>query len=269
MNSQLIRTRLIDAFGEKPVAFVQALRFVYRLLRRSNVDPEFKLLPLLLSKGEAALDIGANAANWTYWLHHNVGRNGVVYAFEAEPYYALATGLAIKLLRLKGVRLLPFGLSDVEEDVVLRVTDSNGVRLTGTSYIDRNTSGQTVGAQRVKVRRLDSLIGELPALLNTKLIKCDVEGYELFVFKGAVEVLRRARPFIILETGNYEIQGYTGEDIYNFFLEREYASFAMTGANTLAKTDAKMDHPMAVSVNRVLVPRERLSGLQGKIIFEN
>jgi FkbM family methyltransferase len=269
MNTQLIKTRLIETIGEKPTAFLQALRFVYLIKTKSKMDPEISLLPKLLKKGDTTIDVGANGADWTYWLHINVGSSGMVYAFEAEPYYATATDLAIKLLRLKGVRLFPYGLSDAEGEVALRVTDPKGLRLTGESHIDRNSSGENFGVKRVKVKPLDSFIDDLPGLARTKLIKCDVEGYELFVFRGAVEVLDSSRPFVILETGNYEMQGYSGKDIFDFFHRREYVPFSMIGDNALARTNTAMGHEKAISVNRVLVPEERLSNVQDRIRMVN
>ncbi len=265
MNTQQIKTRLIKTIGERPTAFLQALRFIYLLYIKQRTDPEIALLPKLLNEGDTAIDVGANGANWTYWLHENVGRTGSVYAFEADPYYAIATDLAIKLLRLRGVRLFPYGLSNVEEKVVLLVHDSKGLRLTGKSHIDRNANECGVGAKSVRLRRLDALLDDLPKLATTKLIKCDVEGYELFVFRGAVEIIERSRPFIILETGNFEIQGYSSRDVYDFFDSREYVSLAMVGDNTLAKTDAAMEHREAISVNRVLIPKEQLRNIQAEI----
>jgi len=265
MNTKLIKTRLIETIGEKPTAFLQALRFAYIIKIKSKIDPEISLLPRFLSKGDIAVDVGANSADWTYRLHTNVGKTGRVYAFEAEPYYALATSLAIRMLRMKGVRLFPYGLSDIDGHVALKVMGSNGLRLTGESRIDRNSKADDPGVKKIEVKRLDSLAKEIPELSKTRLIKCDVEGYELFVFKGATEVLTRSRPFVILETGNYESQGYTGEDMFNFFENLEYVPFAMVGKNNISKTDTSLNREGALSVNRVLIPSEQLDNIRRNI----
>ncbi|MEZ5301318.1 MAG: hypothetical protein R3F11_11795 [Verrucomicrobiales bacterium] len=52
-----------------------------------------------------------NGADWTQQMHKRVAPKGKVHAFEADPYYAKATGMAIKLMRMDGVTLFPFGLS--------------------------------------------------------------------------------------------------------------------------------------------------------------
>lgn len=265
INTQLIKTRLIRTLGEKPAALIQGLRFVYLLYTKKSIDPEITLLPRMLEEGDTAVDVGANGADWTYWLHRAVGRNGQVFAFEADPYYALATEFAIKCLWVKGVKLFPFGLSDSADEVPLRVIDSDGLRLAGLSYIDRNSSRRGSGVRMIRLRTLDSLTGEYPALLKSRLIKCDVEGYELFVFRGSAKVLEQARPFIILETGNFEMQGYSAGKLHDFFTARNYYCYAMTGENTLERTDNAMEHRGALTVNRFLFPQEKLLEMKSRI----
>jgi FkbM family methyltransferase len=218
MRTQRIKSWLIEIFGDKFMAYVQALRFVYLLnINRPGRDPELAIIHRFLTKGDIAIDIGANGADWTYHLHHCVGEEGYIYAFEADPYYALATDIAIKLMRLKRVRLFSFGLSKIDEWVPIRVTDSHGLRFSGQSYVDKNACKNDKEVRVVHLKKLDSMIQDYPQILNTALIKCDVEGYELFVFEGANEVLSQARPFIILEVGNYWKQGYSSHDVYNLF----------------------------------------------------
>jgi FkbM family methyltransferase len=254
MNLRNIKTKLIGMIGETPIAVIQALRFIY-LIYTNAKDPETSLLPKLLSRGDTTVDVGANGANWTYSLHQAVGKSGCVYAFEADPYYALATDLTIKfLLMSRGVRMFPYGLSDVDEQVRLRIKDSDGLRLSGQSYVDKRSISDDSAATLVTLKRLDSLIADQPRLLSTKLIKCDVEGYELFVFRGAAQILEHSKPIVILETGNYESQGYSAHDLFDFFAVRDYVCFAMIAENTLARTDHDMNHEKALSVNRVLLP---------------
>lgn len=264
VDTQSIKTKLIDVIGEKPTAFLQALRFVYLLYARPDPDPEVELLPGLIGKGDTVVDVGANEANWTYWLYRSVGKTGAVYAFEAEPYYAVATARAMKLLRLKSARLFPFALGDAEEEVALRVAGPSGLRLTGTSHIEREAKESVEGVRRITVKRLDSLIADFPRLTTTRLIKCDVEGYELFVFRGASDVLDRARPFVILETGNFELHGYDSKDVFAFFSDRRYLSFAMIGDKVLAPTNDRLENAKSISVNRVLIPEERMEEIRNK-----
>ena len=265
MNTQRIKSALIRILGNKFTAYLQALRFVYLLGKYGNQDPEVRLIRRFLNKGDVAVDVGANGANWTYSLHKCVGKEGHVYAFEADPYYALATDIAIKIMRLRGVRLFSFGLSDTDEEVILRVSDSRDLRVSGQGYVDKNADRNEEGVEVIQLKKLDSLIQEHPQILNTALIKCDVEGYELFVFKGASEILAKARPFIILEVGHYERHGYSARDVYDFFEERGYSSYAMIGGDRLSATGAMLEHDKALSVNRVLIPKEKTNVVEDLI----
>ena len=264
MNKQQIKTKLIATFGEKSMAYLHALRFIYLLWAKQTLEPEIRLLPLLVHKGETVIDVGANGADWTYWLHHFVGNTGSVFAFEADPYYAKATDVALKLMCLKGVHLFPYGLSEENEKVPLAIFDVNGSRLSGRSHIDKY-SEKTEETQIVELKRLDSLVEYYPQLAAAKLIKCDVEGYELIVFRGAVEIMDSSRPIVILEIGHFETQGYSVNDVYDFFSIRNYVSFAMVSDKTIAQTNQMMEHKEALSVNRVLIPVEQITMLSDKI----
>jgi FkbM family methyltransferase len=258
MDTQRIKTLLMATLGESLTAWIQGVRFVH--LRRTSPlsDPEAGLIPRFTKRGDVTIDVGANGADWTRALHLSVGDDGCVFAFEADPYYARATRHAIRLMRMRGVRLFEFGLSDRPEEMPLRILDAAKQRVSGLGYIDRNAGPGGGGVALVRLRTLDSLIPEHPELLRTSLFKCDVEGYELFVFRGAGRVLSEARPVVILEVGNFGQQGYSAREIHDFFKERRYEVFAMAGKEELVATNALLEHDRAMSVNRVLIPVEKV-----------
>ena len=266
MNTQTIKTKLVAFLGNKVTAYIQAIRFVCLLKTKRSVDPEFQLLHKLLRKGDTAIDVGANGANWTYCLHRHIGDEGSLFAFEADPYYALATELAVKLMRLKGIHFFRFGLSCKNEEVFLRIADSDGQLYSGLGYVDKEAERNDENVISVHLKTLDSLLKDYPRLLKTKLIKCDVEGYELYVFQGAIQILRTARPFVILEVGHFEKHGYSVKELYDFFMEKQYSCFAMVDDNMLSETDSSMNHEKAISDNRVLIPEEQINILQTIIV---
>ena len=259
MNTMMIKTVLMKLLGQNLMSFVQGVRFVYLIKKRHEPDPEVEIIHKILNRGDTAIDVGANGANWTYYLHQYTGNTGQVYAFEADPYYAKASNYAIKLMRLKGIRFFQFGLSDKNEEVALRVTGSSGMRGSGIGYVDKKADKKDKGVEFIRLKSLDSIIQDHPKLLNTKLIKCDVEGYELFVFKGAHKILLEARPIVILEKGIglYERHGYSGKEVYNFFNKMKYKPFAMTKNGHLSETDTNLNHKEVISVNRIMIPEEK------------
>jgi len=75
--------------------------------------------------------------------------------------------------------------------------------------------------------------------------------------KGSDQLLTKVRPFVILEIGNFEKQGYSARDVYNFFEDKKYSPFAMVN-DKLSPTDVMLEHKKAISVNRLLIPNEKL-----------
>lgn len=258
MIGERIKRLLLAALGERGTAWLQAVRFVYLIRAGTFRDPEVDLLPQLLNAGDVSVDVGANGANWTYYLHQAVAPGGQVFAFEADPYYALATGHAMRLMRLRHARLFPFGLSERREKVALRVREADGARASGLAYVDKAAPLQSQGTEVVMLESLDSMLDEHPSLARVALIKCDTEGYEWPVLRGAERILERARPVVLLETGHFERQNYTAADLAGWFAERRYAPFALTSSGRLVRTDQHLQHADAATVNRFMLPVERL-----------
>jgi len=267
-----IKALLLRVLGEGGTSYFQALQFV-RLLASGRYfdetyeyfEPELDLLPHLLNPGDIAVDVGALGANWTYAMHRVVGRSGFVFAFEAHPFHARSTAFAMKLMKMRSTRLFPFGLSNREEEALLRVGDADGERCEGESAIELNGRQESARYATIKLKTLDSMVVDHPRLAQIRLMKIDVEGHELFVLQGARELIRQARPHVILEKGAFEEQGYTCRDVHAFFEGMGYRAFASVAGKSLAPTDASLERPDAVGPNRVFVPEEKLDDLGGLI----
>ncbi len=62
---------------------------------------------------------------------------------------------------------------------------------------------------------------------------------------------------MVLEVGAFEKQGYTGREVMEFFSGLGYEGFVLSEGGRLVAVDENLDHPEAVSVNRILLPDER------------
>jgi FkbM family methyltransferase len=264
---RLVKTKLLQKLGPDSTALVLALRFVWLLKTGFKSDePEKKILPQLIKKGDTVIDVGANGADWTLATHQIVRKSGYVFAFEADPLYAKATELTVQLLRLQSVSVFRFGLSDRRENVCLKISDSNGQRLSGESRVLKGKShADEDGCVHVQLEKLDHLTELFPGLLNASLIKCDVEGYELFVFKGAQNLFRTTRPIVIYENEHFETFHYSGQDIYEFFQKLDYCSFSCIRGGKIALTDERLRHEKAVSNNRLMLPAELTADIVNRI----
>lgn len=146
-----------------------------------------RLLPCLVPRTEASLDIGANIGDYTWHLR---ALSSQVWAFEPNP-------------RLAGWLRRCFGGTIILHDVAL---GEHGA--TAQLSIPKDPSGREIAAHAsiekdfgvrsdhiaVSVVPLDSL--QLPKI---GFIKIDVEGHELAVLKGAIGLIRRDRPTILVE----------------------------------------------------------------------
>jgi len=267
INRAVFKTWLVRSIPAHLLAWFHGWRFVW-LLRRMKQDPETHLLGALVSSGDVAVDVGANGANWTWFLSRAVGQDGRVFAFEADPYYAQATSWAIRHMRLKNVTVFPFGLSNQVGTGWLRTHDDKGRRLSGTGFLDKDQTSDPRNTL-VGLVTLDNLVGEHPELMKTRLLKCDVEGHELFVFQGAETVISTARPALVFETGDNKTQEHRARNLWRWLKDRSYEMWAIANDRRLVAVDDRLAHPDAGSDNRIALPTERLKDYQRRLPFRD
>ena len=151
-------------------------------------EPEFDLLPSLVSAGDTVIDVGANVGHYAVGLSRIVGTQGRVIAFEPilETFAILASN--VLAANCGNVTLVNAAVSDKSEVVGMSVPQENG----SANYYQAKISGD--GDRSVFTLSLDIL--DLP---RVSLIKIDVEGHEISVLEGARQVIERDRPALIVE----------------------------------------------------------------------
>lgn len=175
------------------------------------------LLSEIVRPGDAVIDIGANQGLYSYYLSRLVGPRGKVYAFEPIPYNLrilarIAHGRSNIIVR-------PVGCGERNETTEFFVPISHRAPIGGWAHrrasVDRGP-GEIVPSNIV---RLDDEITE-----PISFIKCDIEGTELFAFRGASMILHRWRPTVLCEIFEPWCQrfGITKEEILRFFLDLGY-----------------------------------------------
>jgi len=202
--SRLCRFYLIKVRGVKLFFFPSALSatlWVYPDDRNEDLN----VLDSILKPGNTVVDIGANIGLISLYAAKLVGSSGKVYSIEPHPKIfsylekniQLNNSTIIKLNNVclgetNGMVSFSDGKSDDQNQVQL---DSNGLQ--------------------VPMIRLDEFdISET----RINLLKIDVEGYELNVFKGAIETLKKVQA-IYLEVNvniNSESFGYTAVELFSF-----------------------------------------------------
>ncbi|MGB2645583.1 MAG: FkbM family methyltransferase [Candidatus Acidiferrum sp.] len=166
-----------------------------------EVEPTVQeVLQQYLRPGMTFYDIGANIGFFSLLAARLVGQKGRVIAFEADPETAS---------RLRGnVEKNAFDWITVEEKAVW-----SEPRTVYFARIDPKTSpdrglghvvaGNEENAIQVTAVALDGFAEGRP---SPDFLKCDVEGAEVEVFRGAQRLLKEKRPGIICEMHSEENQ---------------------------------------------------------------
>ena len=189
----------------------ETLRFRIRSLKARFRDQsaEFDVVRGHLRPGDIVCDIGANKGSFVYWLSRWV-RHGRVVAFEPQP--ELARGLA-RVCRATGLDNVTVEAKAVyshsgTQDLYLPRGHQPGASLHQAAL---QTGGFTTLS--VPVVALDEYFDETDRIT---LLKIDVEGAELGVFKGAERILRQHAPLLVFECENRHLAPGNVRDVFSY-----------------------------------------------------
>jgi FkbM family methyltransferase len=178
----------------------QNLDFYIALTVRDWEPSVLNTVKAVLRPRDVFYDIGANAGYLTIEAAAGAGGELDVRAFEPQPSLAQAAAVSAKLNGFSRVHVYEVLLGDRQSEVQFFVP-AQGVH---ASLIARGPGDRpTAGSNRVQVHRrrmttIDEQVanGSIPP---PDVIKIDVEGAELIVFRGARKTIESAQPYIIFE----------------------------------------------------------------------
>lgn len=217
----------------------------WRLRFKSEV-PSIKYVREARLAGTTVIDIGANKGVFSIYMSRAAGPNGRLIAFEAQP--ELGEHLRdVKLsFGLDNMTLVNRGLSSSSGILTMRRTSAGS----GMASFHNEASA---GLQEIDIPviQLDSYVKE-NAVGPVSFIKCDVEGHELEVFRGAESLLRRDKPTLLFEchddeADRGELFGFLtglGYDGYFFYVTRDdHKSFFNKGRGQFIPFDQRASYP--------------------------
>ncbi len=207
------------SFKRQVLGTAPSLYWGARRLVRGFVEPEIGLLRHVCHPDQLTLDIGAN---WGAYAYVASKFSGKVHCFEPQP------GLA---------RVLQRGVGRSANVVVHNVAVSNASGW-AEMRIPRNDIGYStiepenrleekadlskgIAVVRVMTQRLDEL-----ALSRVGFVKIDVEGHEIEVLQGGLELLARDKPSLIVEVEERHRRGSVGV-VKGLLGELGYGSFVL------------------------------------------
>jgi len=170
----------------------------------SRSDEELIIQSLMVKKG-IFIDVGSNIGTISLAVSTTF-KDAQIFSFEANPTTYKNFLANLKLNKSKNIS--PFSIALGEENRFIQfedrgTDDQNGV-------LENKTVKKSI---KVEMKRMDDIF----LFPSIRLIKIDVEGYELFVLKGAIENLKICEAiFFEFSQSNYSKYGYSGLKILEF-----------------------------------------------------
>ncbi|MFH2021098.1 MAG: FkbM family methyltransferase [archaeon] len=198
--------------GDERTAPIEAINF------GSYEKEEIELMKKILKKDFTILDIGANIGWYSIHLASSVKK---IIAFEPLPQTFKRLQDNLKLNNIKNIEINNFGLGEKEDTFDFYYYPSTTVAASMRDlYTDKEKK-----VVKCQVKVLDHVIKE-----KVDFIKCDVEGAELSVLKGALNTLKRDKPILFLEMLRKWSQKfrYHPNDIIKLLIHRGYECYAIS-----------------------------------------
>lgn len=219
MTSRDNAVKMICPPGDYRAAPIETLNF----LEYEPTDSD--MIMQLVLPDSCVLDIGANMG----WYAINIAKaqpSSVVHAFEPIPntYYLLVKN--VNLNELNNVVTHNFGFSDEEKDLTFFFFPEGSGNASSANLSEREDIEKIV----CHVEVLDVAASRLN-FPRVDFIKCDVEGAELFVFRGGKKLLERDKPIVFSEmlrkwSAKFE---YHPNQIIGLFADLGYRCFTVKG----------------------------------------
>jgi len=178
-----------------------------------------RTLDQLLREGDTMIDIGANIGMIALHARSLVGKTGRVICFEPNPECADAVEEHMKINDIRNVEVRRCALAAQPGTLTLNLTSEH----TGTATL-APVSG-SLKAIQVAVRVGDDELERIAP----KVIKIDVEGFELQVLQGLHKTLARHKPFLITELVDDHLTraGTSADEVHEFLQELGYMPYGI------------------------------------------
>lgn len=229
MEKQL-RALLLDTLGHRK--YLALVSDVYiRLIRSGFLKkkyPELFYLSTLVKPGFVCVDIGANVGYYSVFLSKYAGHNGHVHAVEPVDLFAGIFRKNINQFGLGNITLHQTALGGERKTIQMGTPVIDGVFRHGlTKVIDGNDTLVGMETYDVPMQVPDELFAKLTRF---DFLKCDVEGYEVFIMPHFVRTIAKFKPTIQMEISSVENR----QQIFDLFTPIGYEIYKL-GEGALIK----------------------------------
>ena len=208
-------------------------RLTYFLGRYYELGVQY-VLDAVLEPGDRVVDIGGNIGMITLHAAHLVTETGEVDCFEPNPDCLAIIDSNLKENQIKQVTVHPVGLSDKKDFLQLSLASSHtgAATMTKINHVEKYFE--------VEVAIGDDVVLKNPK--NIKLIKIDVEGFELNVLRGLKKTLNKFKPLLITECLEETLvrAGTNCEEVGEFLRDLGYSPYGITTERKLFQYSLKL-----------------------------
>jgi FkbM family methyltransferase len=191
-------------------------------------ERELLVVRRLVRRGDHVADIGANVGWYTRVLSELVGGKGRVFSIEPIPETFELLSFCVRRLRLTNVTLFNCAGSDREGKSLMRVPqyDTGGENFYQATLVSADAPRERSQRYEVTCRSLDSLLGGVSGGIS--FVKCDVEGHELAVIRGAGKLIADFKPALLVEvSGNPDDGSSDAAALFELLEKQEYRAWLL------------------------------------------
>lgn len=179
--------KLISEHLDKRAAPFEALNFDF------YEKQDTQMILTLLQPKMVFFDIGANIG-WHTMHVANHDKTIYIHAFEPIPKTFELLKKNIILNRIDNVTLHNLGFADKNQEINFYIDPTTSVSASARNISESSHTHQT----KARIERLDDFF-EHQGLTQVDFMKCDVEGGELLIYRGGINVLNNYQPIIFTE----------------------------------------------------------------------
>ena len=210
-------------------------------------EQELSVLPRILKKGSIVFDVGANRGELSFFFAVNCGAKKV-FSFEPQRrMFGILQGVAENIKNITPVNI---AFSDSAEVKTLRIPVKITGRYTPVASFEQ-LSENNLKEEKVRVETIDGFIAK-NNITRLDFIKCDTEGHELAVFRGAEKALATLRPVLYIE-----IKDANTELVLGLLKDKGYLPYQWN--NETSRLVAMTDKQNMQSENYYFFPSEKES----------
>jgi FkbM family methyltransferase len=165
------------------------------ILNFGEYEPEeTQVIRRVAEKMDTMLDIGANIG-WYSLLASKINPKSIIHSFEPIPttYSRLIQNFSLN--SLEAMLCHNYGFSNKPGSFPFYFYPEGS----GNASMQNLSGRQDATIVDCELRTLDSILDWLPSNNTIDFIKCDVEGNELFVLEGGLNLLRQHKPILLCE----------------------------------------------------------------------